>query len=275
MKTPFLAPAYQSLHSLPISAGCEVSELEVEEKDEGWGIDLDRLKGLIKKNTRCIIVNSPHNPTGPVFSPDQRKELAALARRHGIIVFCDEMYWKLEYAADDIPVSFCEDYENAVCLSGLSKAYGLPGLRIGRLATKRLDVLRAAAVLKDYTTICSCAPGEFLAAVALRCRDTILQRTRAIIKENLKLAEELFARYPHVLVQKKGRGGSTIFPKFTAGISSEEISRRLVQEKGTLLVPGTLFNMGEQYFRIGLGRRGLADALENFDGFLEEEYGRP
>jgi len=270
-----MTPAYQSLYSLPISAGCEVSELEVEEKDEGWGIDLDRLKGLIQKNTRCIIVNSPHNPTGLVLSGDQRKELAALARRHGIIVFCDEMYWKLEYAADDIPVSFCEDYENAVCLSGLSKAYGLPGLRIGWLATKRLDVLRAAAALKDYTTICSCAPGEFLASAALRCRDPILQRTRAIIKENLKLAEELFTGYPHVLVRKKGQGGSTIFPKFVSGISSEDISRRLVQEKDILLVPGTLFDMGEEYFRIGLGRKDLADALERFNDFLEEEYGRP
>ena len=270
-----MTPAYQSLLSLPIAAGCEVSTLPVEEKGDGWAINLDRLQEQIKKNTACIIINSPHNPTGLVLSPEERKELAEIARQNQIVVFCDEMYWKLEYGTDTSPPSFCEDYENAVCLSGLSKAYGLPGLRIGWLTSRRNDILKAAASLKDYTTICSSAPSEFLAATALCNREAILNKTRFIVKENLKLVDTLFSNHPGILIQKRGTGGSTILPKFTPGISSEDISRRLAREKETLLVPGTLFDMSEEYFRIGLGRRELAVALDRFNDFLEEEFGGP
>ncbi|MBN2051649.1 MAG: pyridoxal phosphate-dependent aminotransferase, partial [Spirochaetales bacterium] len=270
-----MSPAYQSLLSVPRAAGCQVTPIPVTEDGEGWVFDMDLLGREIKKNTACIIVNTPHNPTGLVLDVETRKILAETAAKHGIPVFCDEMYRGLEYGFESTPPSFCEEYPEAVCLSGLSKASGLPGLRIGYLVSHNRRYIEAAAALKDYTTICNAAPAEFLAEIAVRKREEILRRTLALVRNNLTAVEALFRRYPRVLTLKKGTGGSTILPRFRPGLSSETVAKDLVKEEDTLLVPGTLFGMAPEYFRIGLGRRDLPETLKRFDRYLERHYGTP
>ena len=270
-----MTPSYQSLLSIPRAAGCEVSSVPVVEEGSGWTIDPDDLSGLIQQNTQCIIINTPHNPTGLVLDGEKRRRIIETARKHGIPVFCDEMYRGLEYGLAETPVSLCDDYENAVCLSGLSKAYGLPGLRIGWLVSRNRKYIGAAAGLKDYTTICNSAPSEFLAEIALRSGNRIIGNVMTIVRNNLDTVETFFKRYPGLLVMKYGTGGSTIFPRFRNTVSSMDIARRLAAKKDTLLVPGTLFDMDPVYFRIGLGRRDLPEALNRFGSFLEEEYGNP
>ena len=268
-----MTPSYQSLLSIPRAAGCEVSSVPVVEDGDGWSIDPDDLSGLIQQNTQCIIINTPHNPTGLVLEGEKRRFIVETARKHGIPVFCDEMYRGLEYGLAKSPPSLCDDYENAVCLSGLSKAYGLPGLRIGWLASRNRKHIGAAAGLKDYTTICNSAPSEFLAEIALRSGDSIIRNILTIVRNNLETVESFFKHYSGFLVMKKGTGGSTIFPRFRDAVSSVDIAHRLAKKKDTLLVPGTLFNMDPVYFRIGLGRRDLPEALKRFGSFMEEEYG--
>lgn len=270
-----MTPAYQSLLSIPQAAGCEVSSLPVREDGSGWTFDMDALRREIKPNTRCIIVNTPHNPTGLVLTDGMRKDLADTARKHGITVFCDEMYRGLEYGLGKTPPSLCEEYEDAVCLSGLSKAYGLPGLRIGWLVTRNRSRLEAAAAMKDYTTICNSAPGELLAETAVRHTAAITDKTLGIVRQNLTAVESLFRQFPELLIMKQGTGGSTLFPRFRRGISSEDLAARLVKAKNTLLVHGPLFDMAPEYFRIGLGRENLPEVLGQFAAFLEEEYGGP
>ena len=150
-------PGYQSLYEIPRTIGCKVSLWEPEETS-GWQFDLDRLATLLQPDTRLVVVNFPHNPTGALPSRETFEALIDLLEKRGIYLFCDEMYRGLEFAPGTTLPAACETYNQAVSLAGLSKAYGLPGLRIGWLATRDRPLLTRAAQLKDYTTICASAP---------------------------------------------------------------------------------------------------------------------
>ncbi|HDQ13854.1 MAG TPA: pyridoxal phosphate-dependent aminotransferase, partial [Sediminispirochaeta sp.] len=128
-----MTPAYQSLSAVPKSIGCSITPWPVELRDGGWQLDLNLLQDSITDRTKLLIINVPHNPTGLCLSGEQKKAIADLLRKRGILLFADEMYHRLEYDPQADAETFCRYYEKAICLSGLSKAYGLPGLRIGWL----------------------------------------------------------------------------------------------------------------------------------------------
>ena len=141
-------------------------------------------------------MNFPHNPTGFLPTAADWYRLIELARRYNLYLFSDEMYWQLENESDNRLEPAADLYEKGITLSGLSKSYGLPGLRIGWLASRDEAVLRNCARLKDYTTICSSAPSEILAIIALRAKETIIERNRELIRNNTRLAAEFFKSYP-------------------------------------------------------------------------------
>ena len=130
--------------------------------EDGWAHDLDALARLIRPETRMLYLNQPHNPTGTLMARPVFEQVIGLARDHGLILFSDEVYRELEHdPAQRLPPA-CDVYERAVSLGSISKSYGLPGLRIGWVATRDSALRDAVAVLKDYTTICTSAPSEFL-----------------------------------------------------------------------------------------------------------------
>ena len=261
-------PAYQSLSELPRSLGCRVTKWPVELKDGRWQLDLEFLKQKLDSHTKMVIINLPHNPTGLTFGRAEKDELIRLLRRNGTVLLADEMYWQLEYGSDADAVPFCDLYENTVSLSGLSKSYGLPGLRIGWLATQSPGLLQRAAELKDYTTICNSAPSEFLALLALRNSEQLVGCCKNIIAANLKLFEQLTRRYPEKLEFLPGGGGSILFPRFIDGRSAERVSMQLIEQQNLLMLPGPLFEMPEHFFRIGLGRESLPIAIAKFEEIL-------
>ncbi len=131
----YLSPAYQSLYEVAASAGCEVSPWLLRQGPGGWTLDMDELISLIRPQTKLIVINTPHNPTGYALSDDQLEAVARIARERGVFVFCDQVYKGLEW--DGRSHSWMSDIcENAVSLGVMSKAYGLPGLRIGWIATR-------------------------------------------------------------------------------------------------------------------------------------------
>ena len=182
------SPCYQSLASVAAAAGCRVTRWETD-AGHGWAPDPVRLAGEITAATRALVVNFPHNPTGFLPAPARFAEIVAIARRNRLLLFSDEVYRFLEYDAGDRLPAACEVYENGVSLGVMSKAFGLAGLRLGWVACRNHDILRAMAELKDYTTICTAAPSEFLAALALRQRRRILERNLGIIGANLEPAQ--------------------------------------------------------------------------------------
>ncbi len=259
-------PCYQSLFELPRAAGAEVSAWRADPAT--WAPDPDDLKRLIRPNTRLLIINSPHNPTGYHFDPPAFDAVVGFARRHGLAVLSDEVYRGLEYAPADRLPAMCDAYERGVSLGVLSKAYGLAGLRIGWLASRDAAMLSAVAEIKDYTTICNSAPSELLATVALSAGRAILERNRALVVGNLALLREFFARRSALLRWVPPRAGSVTFPTLLAG-DVDAFCTHVLDRSGVLLLPGTVFDPASREVRIGFGRANLGAALDRLDAALD------
>ena len=260
------SPCYQSLAEVARGIGCSVTPWTADE-GRGWALDTGELKTAIRPNTKAIVLNTPHNPTGYLMDRASFLETVRIARERGIVLFSDEVYRESEYdPADRLPAA-CDADETAVSLGVMSKTYGLAGLRIGWIATRNAALYARMAVLKDYTTICSSAPSEFLAEVALRHRREIADRNIGIIRSNLDVLDRLFSRHAGKFEWKRPRAGSIAFPKLI-GADAAAFCHTLVTETGVLLLPGTLFDDAGNHFRIGFGRKNLPEAAARLEEFL-------
>jgi len=262
-------PCYQSLQSVPESIGCKVLKWAVNYKGNVPHFDIEALKEMISNKTKVIYLNAPHNPTGFLFTKAEQQEIIALARMNNIIIFCDEVYRELEHDASFAIPAFTDAYENGVSVGVMSKAYGLPGLRIGWLATQNREILEKVAILKEYTTICNAGPSEFLAGLALRNRYTILEKNLKIIQHNLPLYDTFFAKYSDLFSWYKPNAGPITFVKMHFDSDDMGFAEQALKEKGVLILPGDIYDYNG-YFRIGFGRRKIPEALEQFEAFVLE-----
>ena len=261
-------PCYQSLSEVALSIGCEISRWTAQEEN-GWALDANELERLIRPATRAIILNTPHNPTGYLMSREEFEAVSAIAREAGLLLFSDEVYRESEYDASQRLPAACDLGEHAVSLGVTSKTYGLAGLRIGWIATHNRDVYARMAGLKDYTTICNSTASEYLAALALRHRQQLVERNLGIIKRNLGLVQPFMERHPDHFTWIAPRAGSMAFPRFLAG-SVDAFCDKLVRGAGVLLLPGSMYDDQNDHFRMGLGRRNLLEALARVEDFLSK-----
>lgn len=262
-------PVYQSLYDVAPAIGCEVSRWELRQAEEGWTFDLDELKRLIKPNTKLIAINTPNNPTGYTLSLDEMKAIADIARENNIFVFCDEVYKGLEFDGHRLPW-FADVYENAISLGVMSKSYGLSGLRIGWIGTQNKEIVEKMIGFKNYTTICSSAPSEFLSIVALRSGDKILRRNLEIVQENVAIADRFFAKYAHLFTNNRPTAGPIAFHKLKIDQPVEPFCEDLIARKGVLLLPASIYDYQENYFRMGYGRKNFSESLNKFEEYLIE-----
>ena len=263
-----MSPAYQSLSEVPAALGCGISSWPVNELDGRWELDIHLLKALIKKETKLLIVNFPHNPTGYLPSMDVFNELVNIARSAGIYIFSDEMYRLSEYAAADRLPPMADIYEKGISLSGLSKTFGLPGLRSGWLVTQDEALFRQFLLQKDYTTICGSAPGEILSIMALQAKDAIIGRNLGIIRENIRYMENFLARHGEQIGWVRPKAGPVAFGRLENGMDAEQFSSKALQEKSLLVLPGYVFDYERSFFRLGLGRLGFKAGLDLLEELL-------
>jgi aspartate/methionine/tyrosine aminotransferase len=261
-------PGYQSQYSVAEAIGCRVTRWKTSAANQ-WALDLDFLEQHIRPETRAIIVNTPHNPTGYQMSHTTQQQLVDIARRHNLVLFSDEVYRGLEYSPEDQLPAACDLYENAVSLGVLSKTYGLAGLRIGWVASRNPQIIQAMIEIKDYTTICNSAPSELLATTALRHHDALARRNLAIIHNNLPLLEDFFTRYTALFSWVRPQAGPIAFPRLITGQRVERFCRDLVDAQGVMLVPGSTFDDDNDHFRIGFGRANMPEALARLEAFLK------
>jgi aspartate/methionine/tyrosine aminotransferase len=264
-------PAYQSLQEIARSLGCEVIKWTLQPgKDGDWHLDLDQLKDSLTDHTRMLVINFPHNPTGYILSSREFDSVIDLAHKRGLYLFSDEMYRLLEYdPATQLP-PVCEVYEKGISLSGLSKSFALPGLRIGWLATQQSDLMERWLVLKDYTTICNSAPSEILGLIALQNKERIVRRNLEIIRANLECAQRFFDKYPQEFSWLVPKAGSVAFPAWRGQGPVEQFCREVLEKHGVMIVPGSLFDYPGEHFRIGLGRKNFPEALERVSSYLQD-----
>ncbi len=260
-------PAYQSLHEVARSIGCEVTPWRAREEN-GWALDPDELERLLRPGTKAIVLNIPHNPTGFHMPVEQLRRVVRTAEDRGIVLFSDEVYRGLEPDPSLRLPAACDLGEHVVSLGVMSKAYGLAGLRIGWVATRNAAVRGRMASLKDYTTICSSAPSEYLAELALRHGEEIIARNRAIVAANLPVVSGLFARHPDLFSWVSPSAGPIAFPRLI-GRDVGGFCDEMVRKAGVLLLPGTVYGDTGNHFRVGLGRRGVPQAVAALEAGLE------
>ncbi|MCB9130552.1 MAG: pyridoxal phosphate-dependent aminotransferase [Anaerolineales bacterium] len=266
-----LSPAYDALLNLfeHIVGAANVRRWEFTATDTQWCLDIERLRKLITPRTRMLVVNFPHNPTGYLPSREQLTELAAIADENNLTLFCDEMYFGLVHSGTPSIPSVAGLARRTVVLSGLSKTYGLPGLRTGWLVVPDSELRQSIVNWKFYTSICPPAPSEFLAMVALTVRDQLRARSVARIEQNLQLADAFFHRWPELFKWRRPMAGSVALvgmnvPSVTAYAS------QLAQEAGVLILPAATLGTDDRYMRMGFGRAAFGEALEQFEAFLSE-----
>src|SRR5215211_4906842 len=247
------SPGYQSLAEVARSAGCDVSPWRAREENN-WAFDLDELHHLMRTNTKAIIINTPHNPTGYLMSHHDYQAVHQFAQENKLLLFSDEVYRESEYGpASRLPAA-CDLGEHAISLGVTSKTYGLAGLRIGWIATQNKKIYEKMASLKDYTTICNSAPSGYLAEVAMRNRAKLAQRNLGIINDNLAVMDNFFTHYADLFTWIRPQAGSMAFPRLLQG-DVEEFCDQLVKKVGVLLLPGSVYDDSCNHFRLGLGRK--------------------
>jgi aspartate/methionine/tyrosine aminotransferase len=262
------APHYQSLSEVVKSIGCLVSPWLAREEN-GWALDLDELRHLMRTTTKAIIINTPHNPTGYLMSRADFEAVNKFAQEKNLLLFSDEVYRESEYDPGARLPAACDMGEHAISLGVASKTYGLAGLRIGWIATKNKKIYERMASLKDYTTICNSAPSEFLAEVAMGNRQKLVDRNLGIIKNNLMVVDALFTRYSNLFSWIRPQAGSMGFPKLLKG-DVEDFCDDLVRKAGVLLLPGTMYDDTHNHFRLGLGRMNLPQAVERLEEYFSK-----
>jgi aspartate/methionine/tyrosine aminotransferase len=264
-------PGYQSLYEVARSAGAKVA-LHMLREEDGWSLDVDRLIGSFHPETRMVVVNAPHQPTGMLPTDSEWRLLASECSSRGIRLVADEVYRFLEHDGSPTLPAGADLDDGAVSIGVMSKTFAMAGIRIGWLATRDRGVLDRCARLKDYTTICSAAPSEVLALIGLRSRDRVIARSRHIVAANLAAVDAFLARRADAFTWVRPRGGSTGFPRLVdggpAGPSADAFAARLVEGSGVLLLPSSTFGFDDRHVRIGLGRSDLPVALEKLEGFL-------
>ena len=260
-------PGYQSLHEVARATGADVTLLPLREED-GWALNLDALRRALRPETRLLVVNFPHNPTGALPDRATFDALCALADERGIHLLSDEVYRLLEYDARDTLPAAVEHASRGISLGVMSKAFGLAGLRVGWLACRDAEVLRRCMAFKDYTTICNSAPSEVLALIALRAKDEVLARSRGLVTANLALLDAFFARHADTFQWVRPRAGSVAFPRLLGDTPVARFAQELVEREGVLLLPGDVYDFPGNHFRLGLGRANLPDALGRLERFV-------
>ena len=205
-----VTPNYQSAETIPLALGA-VTGVALDPA-RGWTLDIDEVAAAIRPNTRLVSINFPNNPTGKILERDRFDALVALCRQHGLWLFSDEVYRLIERDPADRLPQLADIYERGLSLNVMSKAYGLPGLRIGWIACRDAAVLHRMGQLKHYLSICNAAPSEVLASIALRASDTILSRNRDIAAHNLARVENGVRRVPHPARLAPARGRHHLLP---------------------------------------------------------------
>jgi capreomycidine synthase len=255
-------PAYHTLISTAESLGCRLSRWRLRPEQQ-FRPDLDDLRRLVTGQTKMIVVNFPHNPTGVTLSHAEQRELVDIANQYGCYLFWDGAFEDLVYDAPPLP-AVSSIYERGLSFGSLSKSFGLPGLRVG-WGIVPPDVVHGAVSVRDYTTLALSPIVEFVAALALAHPERLLDPRLETARKNRDVVQEWLTAHPQQVSCAYPTAGVLVFPVFARVVDTIDFCHRLMRKHGVLLVPGECFGL-PGHVRLGFGggeadlRRGL-DAL--------------
>ncbi len=260
-----IVPTYQQHTSIPESLGAEVRLLRLRE-ERGWLPDLDELRSLAAGADVIAVVN-PNNPTGALLDEAALRDIVAIARHEGAWIVADEVYRGIDQEGTGTSASLVDLYERTVGIGSMSKAFSLAGLRLGWVTAPR-EVLDGVSRHRDYSVISVGMVDDLLASIALEARDALLERNRAIVRENLATLDAWVAGEPRISYVKP-RSGTTALLRYESGLPSQSLCERLLEAEGVLFVPGSVMDM-EGYLRVGYANSHvvLGEGLARTSAFL-------
>jgi len=278
-----ITPNYQSHETLPLAV-CETTGVPLTppknnstDPEDNWTLDVDRIAAAVRPNTKLLTINFPHNPTGCIPSVEAFNALIELCRKHGIYVLSDEIFKGLGRTGTRHLPYITDVYERGLSLNVTSKAFGLPGLRVGWIACADKALLSKMERMKHYLSICNSAPSERLALIALKNRTEIVARNCRVIDENLVHLNAFFARHAERFDWRVSDGSCMAFPRYTGDDGVENFCKRLVKESGVFLLPGSIYTSEltetpRDRFRIGFGRKNIQAGLAAMDAHIKQAY---
>jgi aspartate/methionine/tyrosine aminotransferase len=266
-----MLPNYMQVWGIAKNHGVRVRECHLSE-ERGWAPDLAELEAAVTPATKLIAVCNPNNPTGRIMTPAEMDAVVAVAERAGAWLLSDEVYRGAERETDDEAPSFYGRYDKVLAQGSMSKAYGLPGLRVG-WSVGPAETLDEMWARHEYTTIATTALSNHLAALALsgKVRPQILARTRKYIREGFPVLEEWMKGHGDMFQIVPPQAAAIAFARYRIPINSTELVNRLKDEKSVLIVPGDHFGLdGHLRISYGLHHDYLRDGLDRIHAMLVE-----
>jgi len=247
-----MVPNYMQLWGMTQNFGHPLSTFALKE-ELGWGVDTDELERAVSDKTRLIALVNPNNPTGHILTQDERDAIIRVADKHGAWLLCDEVYSGAERTTDVETPSFYGHYDKVIANNSMSKAYGLPGLRLGWSVGPK-EVVAQMWARQDYLTICATMMANKLAAYALRAdvRPRILARTRDYVRAGHDTLEAWVAKQGDVLRMTPSQAAAIAFIRYNKQINSTDLVMRLIKEKSAFVVPGDMFGL-DHFLRVSFG----------------------
>jgi len=247
-----MLPNYMQIWGAAHNLGVQVKAFHLEE-ELGWAADLDELNDAVTDHTKLIAVCNPNNPTGYILTEAEMNAIVAAAERSGAWLLADEVYSGAERLTDTQTPSFWGRTKRVLAMGSLSKAYGLPGLRIGWVVGPS-EIVDEIWARHEYTAISATVLANRLAAIALsrEVRPRLLKRAREYIRRGFPIFEDWLNAHEGVFTMIPPQAAAIAFVRYHLDINSTELVERLMHEKSVFIVPGDHFGM-DRYLRISFG----------------------
>lgn len=264
-----MMPNYLQIRGIARSLGAKVVPWTLVEDEARWRPDLDLLEKLVTPRTKLVAICNPNNPTGARLTAGELDQVGRIAARSGSWILSDEIYRGAELDSCDTATMWGR-YERVIVTAGLSKAYGLPGLRLGWLAGPPA-LVDALWGVHDYTSIAPGAVSDRLGRIAFANRERIIARTRGIVVANYPLVRRWIEKRSPQLTHVAPEAGAILLVRYRHRINSTALTERMRVTRSVLVVPGDHFDM-DGYLRIGFGNHPghVAAALDQVGEVLDE-----
>ena len=268
-----MKPNYMQMWGIVEEMGCFPEAFQLQEEN-GWAPDLNELRNVVTTKTKMITVRNPSNPTGYILTEAEMREIVTIAEHVGAWIYSDEIYRGSELDGIEC-TSFIGMYDKVVVNGGLSKAYALPGLRVGWLAGPS-DMIDNMWAYHDYTSITIGALSTKIAEWALEpeLRMKILNRNRKLLRENLTATQDWVDSQGTLFRFVPPRGGGMAFMHYDFDMNSADLCHWLMKEKSVFILPGDVYGM-DNYLRLGIGveKEYLIKGLHRMAGALNKRFG--
>jgi len=247
-----VSPIFEPLVQIPENMGCDVHYVELNPADN-WSLDLTMIENQFKHGCKMFVINFPHNPTGATINLNELNQIVSLCEKYGVWLLSDEVFRGLEHEIIDRLPAVADLYDKGISIGVISKAFAVPGLRVGWLVCKNEDFRKEVINIKGYLSICNSQVDEKLVSALLQSADKLLLRNLNIINENKKLLDKVNSIMDCNIDVFLPKAGCCVFARILDDLGSIELVKNMASKHQYLLYPNTLFKTNINAIRIGFG----------------------